>query len=69
MKKWGENVKKLTALLLALFLLFSTASSYSAKKNEDAAPTSEPIPEPTLSPDAVAYDPDHPEDLNEDQLY
>ncbi len=29
----------------------------------------EPIPEPTLSPDAVKYDPEHPEDLSPDQLY
>ncbi len=50
------------ALLLLLSLLFSPASA-------DPAPTSEPIPEPTLSPDAVKYDPEHPENLNEDQLY
>ena len=28
-----------------------------------------PIPQPTLSPDAEPYDPEHPEDLSPDQLY
>lgn len=54
-------------VLLVLFTSFTSASA--AKKNEDPSPTSEPIPEPTLSPDAPAYDPEHPEDLSPDQLY
>lgn len=63
-------MKKFTSLLICLFILFASfTSSFAAKKTEDAAPTSEPIPEPTLSPDAPAYDPDHPEDLSSDQLY
>ena len=63
-------MKKIITLLLCLFILFSSASSaYAAKKTENSSPTSEPIPEPTLSPDAPAYDPEHPEDLSPDQLY
>ena len=31
--------------------------------------TSEPIPEPTLSPEASPYDPEHPENLEPEQLY
>ena len=54
-------------VLLVLFSSFTYASA--AKKTEDPSPTSEPIPEPTLSPDAPAYDPEHPEDLSPDQLY
>lgn len=33
------------------------------------AETTEEIPEPTLSPEAAAYDADHPENLEADQLY
>ena len=33
------------------------------------AETTEEIPEPTLSPEAAAYDADHPENLEPDQLY
>lgn len=63
-------MKKLAALMLAFFCLltFSTPA-YAAKNNDDPAPTAEPIPEPTLSPDAADYDPEHPEDLSPDQLY
>ena len=65
-------MKRITAVLLCLFLSFSFLTCASAaKKKTTAAPTatSEPIPEPTLSPDAAEYDPDHPEDLAPDQLY
>jgi len=49
------------SLCLAVFSLPVSALSESA--------TADRIPEPTLSPDAAKYDPDHPEDLNPDQLY
>jgi len=63
-------MKKSLSVLLCLFILFSSShSAFAAKKNDNAEPTSEPIPEPTLSPDAAPYDPDHPEDLYQDQLY
>ena len=60
----------MTALLLVFVFLFTSLSAASAaKKNSDPSPTSEPIPEPTLSPDAADYDPEHPENLDPDQLY
>lgn len=63
-------MKKLTAVLLAFFMLFTFVSPAAAAKNTDAVePTPEPIPEPTLSPDAQDYDPEHPENLSPDQLY
>ena len=52
----------LMALLVLSSLLFSPACSFS-----EATP--EPIPEPTLSPNAEKYDPEHPENLSPDQLY
>lgn len=56
--------------MLVLILLFTSSSTaLAAKKKKDTEPTSEPIPQPTLSPDAPEYDPEHPEDLSEDQLY
>ena len=63
-------MKKMTALLLVFVFIFTSLSAASAaKKNSDPSPTSEPIPEPTLSPDAADYDPEHPENLDPDQLY
>ena len=63
-------MKKTVSLLLSLLILFCSVSvAYGAKKKEDPSPTNEPIPEPTLSPDAADYDPEHPEDLSPDQLY
>ena len=63
-------MKKPAALLLVLFILFTCLTpAVAAKKQEEPAVTSEPIPEPTLSPDAADYDPEHPEDLSPDQLY
>ena len=65
-----KALKKYVAALLSLLILFFCVSTaFAAKKKEDPAPTNEPIPEPTLSPDAAAYDPEHPEDLSADQLY
>ena len=57
-------MKRTISLLLCLFI-FTTALSFSFAEE----PTPEVIPEPTLNPDAAPYDPDHPEDLSEDQLY
>ena len=64
-------MKKCFALLLAFFLLFAsvTPGLAASKKKKDDTPTSEPIPEPTLSPNAAKYDPEHPENLSPDQLY
>ena len=62
-------MKKLTALLLVFLILTASFPALAAKNKSDPAPTSEPIPEPTLSPDAPDYDPEHPEDLSPDQLY
>ena len=65
-----KKTKRAIICILVLLVLFSSFTSASAaKKTEDPSPTSEPIPEPTLSPDAPAYDPEHPEDLSADQLY
>ena len=57
-------LKRLMSLLMVLFLLCPAFGSVLAE-----APTPEPIPEPTLSPDAEKYDADHPENLSPDQLY
>ena len=62
-------MKKLTALLCVLLILFISVTVFAAKKTENSEPTSEPIPEPTLSPEAADYDPEHPENLSSDQLY
>ncbi|MBR5961189.1 MAG: D-alanyl-D-alanine carboxypeptidase [Clostridia bacterium] len=63
-------MKRLTALMLVMIMLFSSVSvAFAAKKKKDAGPTAEPIPQPTLSPDAPDYDPEHPENLSPDQLY
>ena len=62
-------MKKLTALLLLFILLFTSSPVVLAAKKNDSSPTAEPIPQPTLSPDAAEYDPEHPEDLSPDQLY
>ncbi len=56
-------IRRLLALLCALSLLLPLGASLSE------APTAEPIPEPTLNPDAPEYDPEHPENLDPDQLY
>ena len=56
--------KKMSALL-ALLIFFTFLSSSLA----ESAATTDTIPEPTLSPNAEKYDPEHPEDLSADQLY
>ena len=62
-------MKRITALLLVFIVLFTFSSAASAAKKKETGPTAEPIPEPTLSPDAVKYDEEHPENLSTDQLY
>ena len=62
-------MKRITAMLLVFVILFTFSSSALAAKKKDTGPTSEPIPEPTLSPDAPKYDEEHPENLSADQLY
>ena len=60
-----------TAAFLLCVILFcaSFSGSYAAKNNAEPQVTAEPIPQPTLSPDAPKYDEEHPEDLSPDQLY
>ena len=63
-------MKRMTALLLACCFVWAFVSgACAAKKKDEPAVTMEPIPEPTLSPDAVKYDPEHPEELYPEQLY
>ncbi len=61
-------LKRFLALWLVLCCLFGCVFPALAAKNEPEA-TAVPIPEPTLSPDAMPYDAEHPEDLSPDQLY
>jgi D-alanyl-D-alanine carboxypeptidase (penicillin-binding protein 5/6) len=63
-------VRKISAILLFFMLLFLWSPFASAARSTpEPTATSEPIPEPTLSPDAPDYDAEHPEDLSADQLY
>lgn len=63
-------MKRAIAFMFIVSLFISViVPSFAAKTADNPEPTSEPIPEPTLSPDAVPYDPDHPENLSADQLY
>ena len=64
-----NRLKKSTALLLVFLILFISFPAVAANNNANPEPTSEPIPEPTLSPEAADYDPEHPENLSSDQLY
>ena len=52
-----------------MIMLFTSVSVSFAAKSKDPTPTAEPIPQPTLSPDAPEYDKEHPENLSPDQLY
>ena len=52
-----------------MIMLFTSVSVAFAATKKEAAPTAEPIPQPTLSPDAPEYDKEHPENLSPDQLY
>ena len=61
--------KAFAFLIIVSLLLHCVVPSCAAKKSNDPEPTAEPIPEPTLSPDAVPYDPEHPDNLSADQLY
>ena len=62
-------MKRITALMLVVIMLLTSVSVAFAAKKKEAAPTAEPIPQPTLSPDAPEYDKEHPENLSADQLY
>ncbi len=55
-------IKRLFCLLFSLLLILSCGASLS-----ESAP--DEIPEPTLNPDAPAYDAEHPEKLEPEQLY
>lgn len=54
-------------LLCLLFVVFVFSAIVLSSYAESITP--EPIPEPTLSPEADPYDPKHPENLEADQLY
>ncbi len=65
-QKVCQIVKRLTAVLL-IVLLFWPPEAFAAKAKVTATP---PLyPEATLAPDAATYDPEHPENLDSDQLY
>lgn len=51
-------IKRIGILLCVVVLLFTDTVAYASS-----------IPQPTLSPEASKYDPEHPEDLEADQLY
>ena len=59
-------LKALLTCILCLLLFGDAPLAYAASK-----PTATPplYPEATLAPDAPSYDPEHPEDLDPDQLY
>ena len=60
---------RLCTLLLVLCMLMP-CSALAAKKTSGPTATPAPtIPEPTLSRDAADYDPEHPENLESNQLY
>ena len=70
--KVGKEVTKVkkTAFALAFILLLASfCPAYAAKKNAEPVVTAEPIPEPTANPDAAPYDPEHPDELEPDQLW
>ena len=68
-RKEMRRMNRLTAVILICCILCAPVSAAHAAKKSEPVVTMEPIPEPTLSPDAVTYDPEHPEDLSPDQLY
>jgi len=59
-------MRRLFPCLIVLLLLCTVLFSPDRAASEA---TAEPIPEPTLSPNAEKYDPEHPENLSPDQLY
>ncbi len=61
------SLHRLSALLLAFLILMVSPAARAASSKPTATP---PLyPRATLSPDAPAYDPEHPENLESDQLY
>ena len=59
-------MKKIIIRCLSMLLLLILSFPVSPSRAESAADT---IPEPTLSPEAAPYDPEHPDKLEPDQLY
>lgn len=59
-------MRRLIPCLIVLLLICTVLFSPDRAASEA---TAEPIPEPTLSPNAEKYDPEHPENLSPDQLY
>ena len=64
-QKEVKGLKKGICLFLSLCFLLLAFSGVGLTEDNAA----ERIPEPTLQPDAPAYNADHPEDLTPDQLY
>ena len=62
-------MKKTAFALVFILFLASFCPAYAAKKNAEPVVTAEPIPEPTANPDAAPYDPEHPDELEPDQLW
>lgn len=62
-----RRMKRLLCLLTALLFVCLCQPALAAKPT--ATPNPDAIVEPTLNPDANPYDPEHPEDLEEEQLY
>ena len=62
-------MKKATFVLALFLFLASVFPAFAAKKNAEPVVTAEPIPEPTANPDAAPYDPEHPDELEPDQLW
>ena len=58
-------MKKSFSVLLTVLLLWLILASSAFAESEET----ETIPEPTLSPNAMPYDAEHPEELASDQLY
>ena len=61
-------MKKLTGIFLCLLLLLELPG-FSLAATSRATATPPLYPEATLAPDAGVYDPEHPENLEPDQLY
>ena len=58
----GKSSRTVSFFLVMILIVVLSASAYSEVPSDI-------IPEPTLSPEAAPYDPEHPENLEPDQLY
>ena len=63
------HIKRMVCLLLTLVLLCGITPALAAPATAKPTATPNPYPAATLSPDAAPYDPEHPEDLEPEQLY